>query len=162
MLLKRLAMGFTRIWYVLTRTVQIGNARWILTNLLTASLYVSTGKLSDTLAVVNEQASPIWAPSGIMVAFVLLFGYNVWVGEFLGTVGINLWYFHKAPYRKSVPTAIACGVFSSLEGIVCGWLMNHPPQWKNGRFIYPVQVIFLSSLSLFFTLLILNKLMENP
>ncbi|BBN14666.1 protein MpMASE1 [Marchantia polymorpha subsp. ruderalis] len=141
MLRERLEMGFARLWYGLKITIQISNARWILTNLLTASLYVSTGKLSDTLAVVSEQASPIWAPSGIMVAFVLLFGYNVWVGEFIGTVAINLWYFHKDPYREVVPTAIACGVFSSMEGVVCGWMINHPPQWKNGRFIYPVKEV---------------------
>ncbi|KAL3680510.1 hypothetical protein R1sor_023466 [Riccia sorocarpa] len=136
---ERLGMGFSRVCQGIRHAVPIANSRWILTNLLAASLYVSTGKLSDTLAVVNEQASPIWAPSGIMVAFVLLFGYNVWVGEFLGTVGINLWYFHTDPYRKSVPTSIACGVFSSVEGLFCGWMINHPPQWKNGRFIYPVQ-----------------------
>ncbi|KAL2621373.1 hypothetical protein R1flu_001578 [Riccia fluitans] len=134
-------MGLARICQGIRRTIKIGNSKWILTNLLTASLYVTTGKLSDTLAVVDEQASPIWAPSGIMVACVLLFGYNLWVGEFVGTVGINLWYFNKDPFRKSVPTSVACGVFSSMEGLFCGWMINHLPQWSNGRFIYPVKEV---------------------
>ncbi|CAM6086256.1 unnamed protein product [Calypogeia fissa] len=123
------------------RSIKIGNLRWVLMNLLTASLYVGTGKVSDTLAVVKEQASPIWAPSGIMVAFVLLFGYNVWFGEFLGTVAINIWYFHSAKYNQAFPASVAFGLFSSLEGIVCGWMINHRPKFNHGRMIFPVKEV---------------------
>lgn len=124
----------------LKRSIKFGNVRWVLMNLLTASLYVGTGKVSDTLAVVKEQASPIWAPSGIMVACVLLFGYNVWFGEFLGTVGINIWYFHSAKYHQALPASIAFGLFSSLQGIACGWMINHRPKFNQGRMIFPVKV----------------------
>lgn len=114
-------------------------------NLVVLCIYIGAGKLSDTLALVQDQASPIWAPAGILVALVLIFGYNVWFGGFLGCVGINIWYFHSYEARNYMPSSVACGVFSTLEALLCGWLLNHPVKWKHGRVIIPLQVNQISS-----------------
>lgn len=112
----------------------------IIWNFVVLCVYVGTGKLSNTLATVQDQASPIWAPSGVMVAVVLTLGYNVWIGGFLGNMVINFWYFHNYPAKYYMPSIVACAVFSTLEALICGWLLNHPVKWKHGRIIFPPQV----------------------
>lgn len=113
--------------------------KWLAINFIIACIYVSTGKLSNTLSLVKSAASPIWAPSGIVVAFVLIFGYKVWIGIFIGNVAINIWYFAHKPLHSCIPTAVACGVSACFEAISCGWLMNHPLQLTGGRMRIAVQ-----------------------
>eukprot|EP01018_Ginkgo_biloba_P021059 Gb_14276 [translate_table: standard] len=121
------------------RDYRVCTAKWLIINFLIACVYVWTGKLSDTLSIVRSTASPIWAPSGIVVAFVLIFGYKVWIGVFIGNVAINAWYFNAQPLRANLLTAVACGVSASLEAISCGWLMNHPLQLRGGRMRIAIQ-----------------------
>ncbi|KAH9327791.1 hypothetical protein KI387_007969, partial [Taxus chinensis] len=87
----------------------------------------------------KSSASPIWAPSGIVVAFVLIFGYKIWIGIFIGNVAINAWYFESSKVSSNILTAVACGVSASFEAISCGWLMNHPLQLTGGRTHISVQ-----------------------
>lgn len=103
-------------------------------NLIIACICVGTGKLSDSLSVVRSVESPIWAPSGIMVAAVLIFGCRIFVGILIGTIGINIWFFHKEPPQNYLPASLAFGGFSLLESLSCGWLLKHPLQFKDGRF----------------------------
>ncbi|XP_024545544.1 uncharacterized protein LOC9644652 [Selaginella moellendorffii] len=114
-------------------------SRWLAVNAAIMWLYIGTGKLSDTLSVVRAQASPIWAPSGLMVALVLIVGYNIWAGLLLGTLGINVWYFHGRRPRAYLPASCGCAIFSTLEAMTCGWLLNHPPQINNSKMCFQVQ-----------------------
>jgi hypothetical protein len=75
-----------------------------------------------------------------MVALVLIYGYNVWLGGFLGNVAINFWYFHHHDPKNYLPFIFSAAVFSTLESLTCGWLLNHPLKWKDGRVILPPQV----------------------
>ncbi|MCO5584120.1 hypothetical protein L7F22_038043 [Adiantum nelumboides] len=116
--------------------LQWGSLRWFATNLIIACLCFGSGKLSDTLAVVRNYQSPIWAPSGLMVAAVLIFGYRIFVGILLGTIGINLWYFRNKKLEHYLPASFAFGGFSLIESLSCGWLLRHPLHFKNGRFCW--------------------------
>ncbi|MCO5547842.1 hypothetical protein L7F22_001294 [Adiantum nelumboides] len=111
-----------------------GSPRWFLVNFLIACIYVGTGQLSDTLAILSSQASPIWAPSGIMVAAVLIFDCKVFPGILSGTIAINIWYFQKQKLRSYLPASIAFGIFSLIESLSCAWLLKHPLCYKNGCF----------------------------
>eukprot|EP00250_Pteridium_aquilinum_P009747 c18902_g3_i1 orf=847-3333(+) len=111
-----------------------GSPRWFLVNFLIACIYVGTGQLSDTLAILSSQASPIWAPSGIMVAAVLIFDCKVFPGILSGTITINVLYFQKQKLRSYLPASIAFGVFSLVESLSCAWLLRHPLCYKNGCF----------------------------
>jgi integral membrane sensor domain MASE1 len=50
--------------------------------------YFAAGKLGLSLAFLNASASPVWPPTGIALACVLLWGHRVWpavlLGAFLG------------------------------------------------------------------------------
>ncbi|KAI5059418.1 hypothetical protein GOP47_0025737 [Adiantum capillus-veneris] len=111
-----------------------GSPRWFLVNFLIACIYVGTGQLSDTLAILSSQASPIWAPSGIMVAAVLIFDCKVFPGILSGTIAINVWYFQKQKLRSYLPASIAFGIFSMIESLSCAWLLKHPLCYKDGCF----------------------------
>ncbi|KAH7387640.1 hypothetical protein KP509_16G034300 [Ceratopteris richardii] len=110
------------------------SAKWVLLNVLVATVYVGTGKLSEYLSILKSQASPIWIPSGIMVAAVLIHGYKVSPGVFCGNIATNVWYFQKHRPRFVFPASIAFGFFSVVESLSCAWLLKHPLSYKNGYF----------------------------
>ncbi|XP_024357551.1 uncharacterized protein [Physcomitrium patens] len=123
-------------------TMAFFTRRSLLVNFAAACLYVGMGRLSGTLSLVAGSASsPIWAPSGLMVALVLIFGYHVWIGGFWGNVAINFWYLHAHKAKNYLPFIFVGAAFSSLESVLCGWLLNHPLKWKNGRVILPPQEV---------------------
>jgi PAS domain S-box-containing protein len=55
-----------------------------------ALVYYITGKLGLRLAFLHASASPVWPPAGIALAAVLLVGYRVWPGIFLGAFLVNI------------------------------------------------------------------------
>src|SRR5262249_58516544 len=57
--------------------------------LLTA-VYVAAGKLGLSLAILNPSASPVWPPTGIALAAVLLLGQGVWPAIAVGAFLVNV------------------------------------------------------------------------
>src|SRR5262245_2015682 len=55
-----------------------------------AVLYFSAGAFGLSLAHVHPSASAVWPPSGIALAAILLWGYRVSPGIFLGALAINI------------------------------------------------------------------------
>jgi signal transduction histidine kinase/CheY-like chemotaxis protein len=77
-----------------------------------ASLYFAAAKLGLALAVVSEQVSLVWPPSGIALAAVLLFGYRVWPGIFLGALLAN------ATSAESLVGAFFIAGGNTLEAVI--------------------------------------------
>jgi integral membrane sensor domain MASE1 len=57
---------------------------------LLAGIYFVTGKLGLRLAFVHPSATPIWAPSGIALAALLLSGAQAWPAIFAGAFFVNI------------------------------------------------------------------------
>jgi len=55
-----------------------------------AALYIVAGKLGLRLAYFHASASPVWPPTGIAIAAMLILGPAVWPGVFLGAFLVNL------------------------------------------------------------------------
>ena len=55
-----------------------------------AIAYFATGKLGAFLAIPPGYATAVWPPSGIALAGILIYGYRVWPGIFLGSFLVNL------------------------------------------------------------------------
>src|ERR1051326_415958 len=53
-------------------------------------LYVTAGKLGLMLATDNPSVTPVWAPTGIAVAALLLQGRWLWPAVFLGAFIVNV------------------------------------------------------------------------
>jgi PAS domain S-box-containing protein len=56
-----------------------------------AAVYFGAAQLGLSLAFSHPNASPVWPPTGIALAAVLLWGYPVWPGIMLGAFFANAW-----------------------------------------------------------------------
>ena len=85
---------------------------------LLAGIYYVTGKLGLALAFVNPSATPVWAPTGIALAAMLLLGYRVWPGIFAGAFLVNI------TTAGSVVTSVGIATGNTLEAMVGAYLVN--------------------------------------
>jgi PAS domain S-box-containing protein len=91
---------------------------------IVAALYGLLAKLSLGFASVHPSASPIWPPTGLALAAVLLLGYEVWPAIFVAALITNL------TTAGSLDTSLAIAVGNTLEGLVGAFLIN---RWSAGR-----------------------------
>ena len=96
--------------------------------LLVTALYFAAAHASLFLAFEQTNASPVWPPSGIAFAAVLLLGIRVWPGILLGAFFANFYSFEAAgvavmPHGFGKSLFIAIG--NSLEAIVGARLLRH-------------------------------------
>src|SRR6266436_9651466 len=63
---------------------------WTVKVFIVAILYYGAANLSLRLALEKTNASPVWPPSGIALAAVLLWGYRIWPGILLGAFLANV------------------------------------------------------------------------
>lgn len=94
---------------------------------IVALAYFITGKLGTLLAVPPGYATPIWAPSGIALAAVLLFGNRVWPGIFLGSCLVNLGTTFSAVsgalvFKPLILTAVV-GLGASAQAVLGAYLI---------------------------------------
>jgi len=107
--------------------------RYIGTLLVVALGYFVFAKLGLTLASVNPSASPIWPPTGIALAAVLLGGLRMWPAVLIGAFAAN------ATTAGTLETSAVIAVGNTLEAIVGGFLIG---RWSGGAktFSTPAQV----------------------
>ncbi len=91
---------------------------------IVAALYVLLAKLSLGFASLHPSASPIWPPTGLALAAVLLLGYEIWPAIFLAALVTNL------TTAGSLGTSLAIAVGNTLESLVGAFLIN---RWSAGR-----------------------------
>jgi len=87
-------------------------------------IYFVLAKGGLALASVHPSATPIWPPTGLALAAVLLWGYRTWPAIFIAAVIAN------ATTAGSVATAIAIATGNTLEAVVGAYLVN---RWSRGR-----------------------------
>lgn len=58
---------------------------------LVAAIYFVTARIGQVFAIPPGNITPIWLPSGLMVAIVIVHGYRLWPGIFLGAFAGNVW-----------------------------------------------------------------------
>ncbi len=98
--------------------------------LMLALVYAGSARLSQVFAIPPGNITPIWLPSGIILAVILRRGYWLWPGIFLGAFVGNIWaYFSSASAAvlfKGLLAATANGVGDSLCAVVAVWLIQWP------------------------------------
>lgn len=106
--------------------------------LLLAAAYYLTGRLGLLLAIPPGYASAVWPPAGIALAGVLLGGWRVAPGVWVGSILLNFdtGYSPDAPLLSyGVPAVIALG--ATLQAMVGAWLIR-----RRG---YPANVLAAES-----------------
>src|SRR5690349_15950912 len=99
-------------------TIDGNRLRYLAAVGLIAALYFVAGKFGLTLASVHTNVSPIWPPTGIALAAVLLFGVRVWPGVFLGALLVNL----TTPIPLTATLVISIG--NTLEAVGAASLLR--------------------------------------
>ncbi|HWP57950.1 MAG TPA: MASE1 domain-containing protein [Candidatus Acidoferrales bacterium] len=88
-----------------------------------AIVYFFTGKFGLSLAVVHPSASAVWPPSGLALAALLLWGYRLWPGIFIGAFLVN------ATANESALAALGIALGNTLEAAAGAWFVN---RFANG------------------------------
>ena len=83
-----------------------------------AAIYIAAARLGLTMAFVAAQVSPVWPPTGIAIAAVLLLGYRVWPGIWLGAFVANV------GAHEPLGTAVGIAVGNTLEALAAAWLLH--------------------------------------
>src|SRR5512141_624169 len=86
--------------------------------LILAVFYHLVARLGLQMAYVQANTSPVWPPSGIGLAALLLFGNRFWPGITLGVVAGSL--ITGAP----LPIALGLGLANTLEAITGAYLLQ--------------------------------------
>lgn len=89
-----------------------------------AILYYVTGKFGLRMAMVHVSATPVWPPAGIAFAAMLLLGYRVWPGVFIGAFWVNI------TTAGTVATALGIATGNTLEAVVATYMAL---RFANGR-----------------------------
>ena len=96
-----------------------------------AGAYYGAAKLGLSLAFASPSVTAIWAPTGISLAAVLLWGYRVWPGVALGAMLANAW--------TGVPFYGVLGITvgNTLEALAGAYLLREladfPPLARTGQ-----------------------------
>jgi PAS domain S-box-containing protein len=83
-----------------------------------AAIYFASAKLGLTLAWDHPNVSPVWPPTGLAIAALLLLGYRAWPGILVGAFLAN--FLTHTPVLASV--GIAAG--NTLEALVAVWILR--------------------------------------
>lgn len=96
--------------------------------ILVALVYILTARVGQTYAISPGNVTPVWLPSGIMFALVLIRGYGVWPGIFIGAMLGNSWAyadFSTATLAiQTLSAAVANGMGDTLCAVGAVWLLK--------------------------------------
>src|SRR3989475_7078792 len=86
--------------------------------LILVAVYFAAAKRGLRLALYHPSATPVWPPTGIALASMLLLGYRAGPGIFLGAFLANLTTY------GTVWTSLSIATGNTLEGLVGTYLVN--------------------------------------
>ena len=98
-------------------------ARYLAALVVVAAGYYVLAKLGLRLASINPSASPIWPPTGLALAAVLLGGLRIWPAIFIGAFAAN------ATTAGTLETSALIALGNTLESVAGGYLIG---RWAGG------------------------------
>ena len=90
-----------------------------------AVIYFFAGIFGLSLAFTNPNASAVWPSSGIALAAILVWGFRLWPGIFLGALLVNF------ATQGSVWTALGIAVGNTFEALLAAMLLARFAQGAN-------------------------------
>ncbi len=98
--------------------------KYIILFAVTAAAYFIAGKLGLRLATLEGHTTAVWAPVGIGLAMVLLYGYQLWPAIFISALAVNA----TIP-GTAFGAAFAIAIGNTLEILVAAYLVK---RYANG------------------------------
>ena len=87
--------------------------------------YVLAAKLGLRLALEHPSATPVWPPTGIAIAAIILLGYRVWPLIFVSALFVNY------TTTWDVPSSVGIAIGNTLEGVLGAYLVKTFANGKN-------------------------------
>ena len=106
--------------------MSVPRARDLAGIVLLATVYVAAGRLGLVITAVGGFATPVWAPTGLSLAALVLFGQRLWPGIALGALLVNFW----AGASPGVALGISAG--NTLEAVVGAYALRRVPGFEPG------------------------------
>ena len=97
----------------------------IVLNLIVAIVYFAAAELGLSLASLHSNVTPVWPPTGIAIASLLIFGRRVWPGIFVGALATNL------PTAIPVGSSFGIAIGNTLEALVACWFLERSKDWRR-------------------------------
>ena len=94
-------------------------------NLIVAVVYFAGAELGLSLATLHQNVTPVWPPTGIAIAALLIFGGRVWPGIFIGALAANL------PTSISAASAVGIATGNTLEALLAWFLLQRSRRWHR-------------------------------
>ena len=98
-----------------SRTVLIGAA--------VAFTYVGAAEIGFRAAFVAEQVTTVWAPTGIAIASLLIWGPRLWPAIWIGAFAVN------AATNAPLWTAFVVATGNTLEAVLATWVLRRVPHF---------------------------------
>jgi len=90
-----------------------------------AAVYFIAGKLGLQLAYVHASATAVWPCTGIAIAALLVYGFEIWPGILIGAFLVNL------TTAGNVGTSIGIAAGNTLEGLAAWYLVSRFARGKE-------------------------------
>ena len=90
--------------------------------LVLAVVYFLTARLGLLFAMPGGNVTPVWPPSGLALAAMIVFGSRIWPGIWLGSFAANLWSFLHAPGDVPLVASIFSAAGIGAGGAATAWL----------------------------------------
>jgi len=94
-------------------------------SVIIAIVYFAAAELGLSLASLHSNVTPVWPPTGIAIASLLIFGRRIWPGIFAGALAANL--LTDIPVVSSFGIAVG----NTLEALTAGWLLERSKTWRR-------------------------------
>ena len=115
-------------------------ALYLLEVVAIAAGYFGLAESAQLLPAINPSGTPLWPPTGIALAVVLLRGYRIWPAILAGS------FFAGVMAARSVVDSGFIAVGTLLAAMAAAWLIS---RWSNGRqtFAAPLDVVKFALIS---------------
>jgi len=94
-----------------------------------AATYIVCARIGQIFAIEPSNVTPVWIPSGVMLALALKFGPSVWPGVFAGAFLGNIWAYFSTESFAAIFSAIASatmnGIGDVLAVVLCAQLIRY-------------------------------------
>ena len=104
----------------------ISGRRTILIGAAIAIAYVAAAEIGFRVAFVAEQVTTVWAPTGIAIASLLIWGPRLWPAVWLGAFAVN------AATSAPLWTAFIVATGNTLEAVAPTYLLRLVPRFDFG------------------------------
>ena len=92
--------------------------------LIVAIVYFAAAELGLSLASLHSNVTPVWPPTGIAIASLLIFGRRIWPGIFVGALAANL------PTEIPASSTFGIAIGNTLEALIACWLLERS-NWRR-------------------------------